>query len=408
MEITLLGVITMSAIFLVIYHHIGYPLILKCIPAKEEASPQSTATRRYNNVASDEMLPSVTVIIPAYNEERWIAEKIRNLAVLDYPNHRLQIFIACDGCSDKTEQIAKATAREPACRHLNLTVIGFKNNRGKVALLNDLIPTASSDLVALSDVSALVSADALLLAAHRFSNKELGVLNSHYQLYKPGTNGENVYWKYQSLIKSKEASMGSTMGAHGAFYMFRTNLFEPLAPDTINDDFILPMKIVAMGYKAEQENRITALELESSNLQTDFRRRLRIAAGNLQQVLRLGFMLHPRHGGVAFIFLSGKALRVMMPYLMIMALAGSISLAGTSPFFSALAVSQLSIYFLSSLPVFFSPFRRWKPTRLLQYLVAGHLANFIGSLRYLLGLDKGRWHRVVQPENSRPSRSHYE
>jgi cellulose synthase/poly-beta-1,6-N-acetylglucosamine synthase-like glycosyltransferase len=383
--------LTLISGFLVIYHHIGYPLILKWVGKRSPNKAPLAGARHYTKSAADIALPRITIVIPAYNEQQWIAEKIRNLAALDYPSNRLQVIIGCDGCLDNTYEIALKTVAETECQQLAIEIINFTENRGKVALLNTLINDSNCDLVALSDTSALLSIDALLVAAERFTDPKIGVLNGHYRLLSPGSLGEQTYWDYQSQIKSSEAALGSTLGAHGAFYVFRRALFTPLAADTINDDFILPMKIVAAGYRAEYENNITALELENSSDHQDRQRRRRIAAGNFQQLLRLKKLFLPRYGGIAFAFISGKGLRVMMPFLMMIAFIGSLLLAFESTLFILLASLQICAYSVASRELLCKPIKSDKISKLLAYLVSGHIAGLIGTLRYLLRLDKGHW-----------------
>ena len=393
MNQTFLITCTVITGFLVVYHHIGYPLILKLLNQKSPKHKVTTNSRHYTHSVNDSELPTITLIIAAYNEQRWIADKIRNLATLDYPSTHFNVLLACDGCTDDTCALALATMAEPECCDLNLQVINFPRNRGKVAVLNQVIDTVVADLVALSDVSALISIDALLIAAQRFEDPQIGVLNVHYRLLQPGSVGEQAYWQYQSRIKSGEAALGSTLGAHGAFYLFRRFLFEPLAPDTINDDFILPMKIVAAGYRADYEHSINALELEGSSQGQDSLRRRRIAAGNLQQLLRLKKLLLPRYRGTAFTFFSGKGLRVLMPLLMILTLLGCIALSPHDDLFFALAVMQSCGYLLAAWELVYKPKSSPKICKLLGYLVGGHCASLIGTLRYLLRLDKGHWQK---------------
>lgn len=386
---------TLISGFLIIYHHLGYPLILRWIQNHRTSQVIKSYNRNYTANDKDKSLPTITVIIPAFNEQKWIADKIRNLCILDYPENLLKIIIACDGCNDNTAEIATLTASETECHQHKIEIIDFKKNRGKVAIINEIVEQSDSDLIALSDVSALVSIDALLIAATRFNDPEIGVLNGHYRLLNPGSTGEEIYWQYQSRIKSSEAALGSTLGAHGAFYLFRRSLFTPLEVDTINDDFILPMKIVASGYRAEYENRIQALELEGSNTNMDQKRRRRIAAGNCQQILRLKNLMLPSYGGVAFAFISGKGLRVLMPFFMLTALIGSLMLSGTYLLFSILSILQLFIYLLAGYQIFFKPEKSNRIIESIAYLVRGHFAGLIGSLRYLSGLEHGRWKRVV-------------
>lgn len=383
-----------SSCILVIYHHLIYPLLLRFINRYKKDQVIPLSPRHYTENTADKNLPTITIVMPAYNEQHWISEKIRNLAILDYPMNRLNIIIACDGCTDNTAASAQYIASNPECQHLSIEVREFKVNRGKVAVLNDVLKDINDDLIALSDVSALISVDALLIAAMHFNDPEVGVLNGHYYLLNPSSIGEKTYWQYQNYIKKSEAQLGSTLGAHGAFYIFRRSLFTPLDPDTINDDFILPMKIVAKGYRAKYESRIKVLELEHIGDDMDHYRRRRIAAGNFQQVLRLKNLMLPKYGGIAFAFISGKGLRVLMPFLMIISLFGSIFLATYSALFILLASIQLFLYFLVTWQVLFKPKKSAKLMQALTYLVCGHMAGLIGALRYIIGLERGYWKRI--------------
>ncbi|WP_407334218.1 glycosyltransferase family 2 protein [Enterovibrio sp. 27052020O] len=394
--------LTATSIFLVIYHHLGYPLLLKLLvrhpSSREENTHKVTPARGYHDSVADCDLPTISVLMPAYNEANWIADKIRNLATLDYPSDKLHVVLACDGCSDNTASIARHTAVEPLCAHLNVTVIEYADNAGKVSVINKTMPLITSDIVAMSDISALISIDAFYIAARHFQEPTVGVLNSRYCLLNPA-EGEQKYWDYQSRIQSNEAQLGSSLGAHGALYFIRRPLFTPLAPDTINDDFVLPMQIVEKGFRADVHDAIQAVELEPTNAHQDFRRRLRIGAGNCQQLLRLFRLLNPTRGGIAFTFASGKGLRVLMPFFMLTALLGSVMLAPAYGFFAFAAMGQLSLYLAVGIWRMAGYQPRGGIAKSLVYLVTGHTANFIGTLRYISGLETGKWTRVSDVSN---------
>lgn len=384
----LLGSATLIAIALLAYHHAGYPLILRRAGRHPPAVPPAVP---------DEALPRMTVVVPAYNEAAVIAAKIDNLRTLDYPAGRLDVIVACDGCSDATAGVASAAATlEPV---LDADIRDFPDNRGKVAVLNDVLRGPLGDIVCLTDASALLNPDALRIAAAHFADPRVGTVAATYRFAETGTEGEAAYWRYQTENKRREAALGVLIGCHGAGYFFRAGLFRPLPDDTINDDFILPMSIAAQGYRGIYEPRIVATELEVASLSQDQRRRRRIAAGNMQQMIRLARVLHPRHGVLAFAFGSGKVLRALSPYLMILALAGSIWLwCRGSVFFGILAPLQI-LFYAASVPKLLQPARRWpKPIELTHYLVAGHWAALIGGTRYLLGLESGRWQRVGEDD----------
>ncbi|KII79404.1 glycosyltransferase family 2 protein [Vibrio renipiscarius] len=380
---------------LIVYHHLGYPLLLNWLAKSKQVDAFKGPLRHYQSCRADRARASITIVIPAYNEQEWIADKIRNLACLDYPRDRYNVIIACDGCTDDTVSIAEDTIQEAICSETHFEIFNFTENRGKVAIINHLMPTISSDITALSDVSALISIDALLLADHHFHDARIGVLNSQYQLgnFSEANLAEEKYWRYQSMVQLGEAHLGANIGAHGAFYLFRTHLFQPLANNTINDDFILPMAIVRRGYKAIYEPNVMAIEQENSNSNQDYQRRIRISAGNMQQAIQLADLFLPRYRAVAFAFASGKGLRLLTPYLMIFCFISSAILANHVFFALALGL-QLFIYGLAGLSMVFPRSLSNRYCRFLSYFVTGHIANFYGGLRYIAGIENGHWKKV--------------
>jgi cellulose synthase/poly-beta-1,6-N-acetylglucosamine synthase-like glycosyltransferase len=394
-----IAAITILSGVLIVYHHVGYPLLLKWLANKSQSQHDKKLIERgFINSKKDVELPKISILMPAYNEEKCIAEKIRNLATLDYPPAKLQIFLICDGCSDGTANIAYQTHKEPECSHLNLAIMENQDNQGKLAILNTWIPQCNSSFVALSDVSALLSVDALLAAVSHFKDTAVGVVCGKYQLLNPVNSGEEAYWKYQTTIKERESATGSIIGVHGAFYVFRKDLFKPLPKDTINDDFVLPMEIVAQGYRGIYETRIHALELEKAPADIDGKRRRRIAAGNLQQVIRLKRVLSFQYGKIFFNFLSGKTLRVFMPICLLILFFGSSALSLTSIWFAGLFGAQLLVYGLAGYRHLTPNHHVPKFIHTIYYLVSGYLNTLIGELRYCLGFDRGGWRRATSDQ----------
>ena len=371
---------------LVIYHHLIYPLILKhSIRRARQRTPEIPT--QYN-------WPAMTLLIPAYNEADVIADKIRNIAMLDYPADRLHLVIACDGCSDDTAHIVRQTLREPEIQYLQAELLEFHENRGKTALLNAIIPTLNSELIGLSDASALISMDGLKLAAMHLSRPEVGVVAATYRILNPGSQGEARYWRYQVDVKRGEGALGSPIGVHGALYFIRKGLFSPLDADVINDDFILPMQVVSQGYRAVYEESLISLELEQASMTQDQNRRKRIAAGNIQQLLRLPGLLSPRLGGTAFAFASGKGLRAVMPLLLLLQLIACLLMSGGSEAALLFALLQIVTIVLARIRASLEQVQLPSAIDTLCYLVDGYSSSLIGVLRYLLGLEKGRWQRV--------------
>ncbi|MDP2561333.1 glycosyltransferase family 2 protein [Psychrobium sp. 1_MG-2023] len=382
----LLIIMTLGCMLLIIYHHVGYPLLLKRLSSMFESQQHVSETISVTSSCFNQMLQqdslSITIVIPAYNEEAFIADKIRNLAILDYPMEKLSIIIVCDGCTDQTAAEARAASQEPACTHLPITIEEYQVNRGKVAVLNQVMTEVTADIVAFSDVSALISMDALQQASQYFKDANVGLITGHYLLAHPGSTGEQRYWQYQSNLKQQEGALNSVIGAHGAFYLIRRELFLPMPTNTINDDFVIAMAVVEQGYRAIYASSINAVELECASKELDLGRRRRIAAGNLQQLIRFRGLLSPKYRAVAFMFGSGKALRVLMPLLLIGAWLGSGLLATSHWFFLMAAIGQSALY---AAVILFELIKPQQPNPLWQtlyYLVSGYTANLLGCIHY--------------------------
>ncbi|MBA5763550.1 glycosyltransferase family 2 protein [Vibrio sp. 404] len=392
LDIFLAGLFFTSAT-LVVYHHVGYPILLKWVCRTRPINDGAQTERRYQACKADRARPSITILVPAYNEQLWIAEKIRNLSCLDYPRDSYKVIIACDGCTDNTVEIAEATIQEAICSETYFEIVNFANNRGKTALINHMMAIIDSDITALSDVSALISVDALLLAEQHFRAPNVGVVNSHYQMLDSVNQGELKYWHYQAMVQQGEATLGANIGAHGALFFFRTHLFQPLSSNTINDDFIIPMTIVRAGHDAVYEPNVNALELEACSQANDFKRRLRISAGNMQQTILLAELLLPRYKAVAFTFASGKTLRLITPYLMLICFFSSLLLS-TQPLFFTLLLIQITTYLVAVLGLVLPTIFSHRYIQFLSYFITGHSANLYGGLRYIFGRENNHWKRI--------------
>jgi cellulose synthase/poly-beta-1,6-N-acetylglucosamine synthase-like glycosyltransferase len=381
---TILAASTVGAMALTGWHHVAWPLLLKRM-AKPTRTPALLA---------DAELPAVTIVMPAYNEAAHIAAKIHNIAALKYPADRLFVVIACDGCTDGTAAIARAALADAECAHLQAEVLDHTVNRGKVAVLNETIAAVTTEVVVLTDVSAMLAADALLRTGAHFADPRLGAVGGTYKLTRAGSAGEAKYWQVQIAVKRGEAALGAPLGLHGAMYAFRRAAWAPLPADTINDDFILPTEIFGRGWRVAYDETIVAWEAEVSNPAMEQRRRRRIAAGNAQQLWRLLWLLNPRHGGVALAFASGKALRVLMPFLICAGVLGCAAEAIDSVEFAALLGLQLAGLAAAALAMALGE-RAPKLLAIARYIVAGHTASLIGTMRYATGHDRKPWRRAA-------------
>ena len=382
------------AMFLVIYHHIIYPALLKVVSNNKHIPNPRIKKRRYVFSAEDKKLNCFSIVIPAFNEASFIAEKIRNLSFIDYPSDRYELILLCDGCSDDTYNIALQTLTELGCHDLKVKVVNFKDNRGKVAVVKEGVAKANFDNIVFSDVSALLPVNSLLMVDSHFKNPKIGAVSGGYKFIKKGTAGEQYYWKYQSLVKTRESSIASVLGAHGAFYALRKACYEDVPADTINDDFLIPMNVIKQGFRVIYEPRVVAIELEHVNLEQDMSRRSRIAAGNFQQLVYLLPLLSPKYGWNAINFASGKALRAIMPFIFLIILVCNFYLAFIHTIFIALFVSQVCLYSLVIIINIFHISPKLNAVKLICYLINGYWVALKGSLKYILGLQEKIWTKI--------------
>ena len=401
-SLLLLQLITITAALLFVYHHFIYPKLLGYLAARQAQHAVSQSAERPHDTES---LAFITIILPCYNEQTFIAEKLFNFAFIDYPHSHFKVILADDGSTDNTAAIYQQTINHPLLAGIDFEYRGFARNRGKIAVLNDLLTAPMRGLVCLSDVSALISADALMLISRHMQDPAIGAVAASYGLLNPGSEGEAAYWQYQVQIKQHESLMGSTLGVHGALYCLRPELFQRLDADSINDDFMIPMHIIEQGYRVIYDTNIIGVELEQSTVQLDFHRRSRIAAGNVQQVLRLKTLLHPKYGAVAFNFFSGKFLRVLMPWCMLLMLLGSAVLAFNSTLFLIPLLFQCVCYAGAGFVHYSRAATQPKLLRLLHYLVVGHYAALVGWGLLLKRSEKVlRW-RKTSPDTT--TEAHY-
>lgn len=409
-------------LFLVIYHHVGYPLLLSVIASYRS---MNSTNNKITNKGGFNGFPSIHIVIPAYNEENMIQQKIDSLSWLDYPDDKLSITIYCDGCTDKTVRRAIKGQGQFYNRELDIRIVNIENNLGKVAIINRAMTECHADVIAFSDTSAILSSDTLWCTAQQFmSNNNISVVTGNYSIYKLNKKmqevvseeriGEQTYWQYQNKVRSLESTLGAVMGVTGAYFAIRRDCCDELEADTINDDFILPMRAVAKGGLSVFDSNIHIFETESTPLKEDALRRRRISQGNMQQVLRLKSLLLPgvnlSRFWVSWMFTSGKLLRVLMPYLLLVLLILSASLATHSAFFFILLLGQLIVYLIA---LFHHRSCRYhnssnvfnnKLVRMISYLCQGHLMGLMGSASYLkkifihhvLGIaGEQRWHKII-------------
>jgi cellulose synthase/poly-beta-1,6-N-acetylglucosamine synthase-like glycosyltransferase len=342
------------------------------------------------DLAADD-LPRVSILIAAHNEEDVIEDRIRNAMALDYPRDRLEVVIALDGCDDRTAAIVKSYAGG------TLRMIDYPQRRGKSAVLNASFRELTGDIVVLSDANTDADRESLHRLVRWFRNENVGVVCGRLVLLDPdsGRNVDSLYWKYETFLKRCEGRLGALLGANGAIYAIRKELFRPIPSQTIIDDFVIPLLAkLRSGCSIVYDASAVAREGTAADVRSEFRRRTRIGAGGFQSIGLLWRLLDPRRGWVAFAFLSHKVLRWICPFFMIGAFVSNLCLLDHLSY-RLIFSTQLGFYAASALAPLLPPsIKVLKPLRLAAMFTSMNIALFVGFWRWLLGRQNGIWART--------------
>jgi cellulose synthase/poly-beta-1,6-N-acetylglucosamine synthase-like glycosyltransferase len=379
-ELALLG----AAVFLFLYPLIVYPpliaLLARLFPRPVRKGLPKT-------------LPLVTIVTPAYNEEKVISEKIQNTLALDYPADRLELLVASDGSSDRTAEKVRDVS-DPRIRLLD-----FRERRGKLSVLKEVIGKAAGEIVVFSDASALLAPDALKKLVANFGDPTVGAVSGRYVIRHDVTPlldgrsvGERGYFEFEVFQRIRESLFFSTLGGHGAFYGIRKDLFPEIASDVVNDDFVIPMKIVEKGFRTVYEDEALVFEIHQATVSGEFKRRIRISHGNFQQIFLLRSLLGLRFPRVALVFWSHKVLRIFQPFFLMVILFMPLLIGG--PLFRLFFLLQVAFYALGGAAAYFRLSSRLLAVPL--YFTLGNAAILGGFVRYL----KRRTAPVLQWEKS--------
>lgn len=344
--------------------------------------------------------PSTTVIVVAHNEAARIGARIENLLALDYPAEQLNIMVCSDGSSDATVTQARGYQGR-------VTVFAFEEQRGKPAVLNEIVPRASSEIVVFADARQRFEPVALRQLVAPFADPAVGTVSGDlYFEASPAASavgtGVGSYWHYEKLIRRSESLVDSTIGATGAIYAIRRQLFEPIPADTLLDDVLIPMAGVRRGYRTLFEPTARAYDQVAQTGAQEFARKVRTIAGNFQLFARHRWLFDPRHNRLWLQTLSHKFLRLLGPLFLVGALVANLFMLHT-PFFHVTLALQVVFYaaaltehLLAHLP------RRRSRGRLLRILLGVpyafcvlQAATVVGFLRFVGGRQRVTWKKAA-------------
>jgi cellulose synthase/poly-beta-1,6-N-acetylglucosamine synthase-like glycosyltransferase len=322
---------------LFVYVYLGYPAVIALLARvrRRRVLPGGRVPRPVSAMP-------LTVLIVAHNEVQRIAARLENLLALEYAQDRLEILVADDGSTDGTAELARTY--EPR----GVTVTAFAMRRGKPAVLNDVVPKARGEIVLLADARQQFDARALRALAAPFEDARVGAVSGELILSDGARrtsvgDGVGVYWRYEKFIRRNESLVDSTVGATGAIYAIRRDLFRPIPEETILDDVLIPLTIARQGYRVLFEPAALAYEPAPADAGEARGRKIRTIAGNFQLFARELWLLSPFRNRLWFQTVSHKGLRLLSPLLLAGAFGANLALLVRPVYRWTLAV-QIAFY----------------------------------------------------------------
>lgn len=335
----------LSALF-IFYTYLGYPLIL-------------SMKRQFNATKDTTFEPTVSLIITAHNEDADIASKLNNSLTLDYPRNKLEIVVASDGSTDRTEEIAKGKD--------GVRLLEFER-MGKTSAQNEAVKNTNSEIVVFSDANAYYQPDTIKKLVRNFGDPSVGCVCGELQ-YRGRKSKEQLYWRYEVLLKKLESRTGTLLGANGSIYAVRKECYQPLPPHSMSD-FLEPILIYGTGKKVIYEH--DAIAVEDEPRQT-FSRKRRIILRTLNSLPYMKSLMNPlsAHNLLWAIF-SHKAIRWFMPFLLAALFCSTIFLLDHK-FYRIMLFIQIMFYFTGFL------------SKTVQYFIVVNLASFFAIIDWLRG-----------------------
>lgn len=368
-----------------VYTYAGYPLLLALV-----------SRLRGQGVRRAELTPHVTVVITAYNEERDIAAKLENTLALDYPKERVEVVVASDCSSDRTDEIVRGFASRGVRLHRQTERLG------KTAAQNAAVEVARGEFILFSDATTLYQPDVLRVMMRDFADPTVGCVAGRLIYVDPSSSnvgsGARSYWNYETFLKRHESRACSLIGVSGCLYAVRRSAYVPLYNEACSD-FIIATKMVEQGLRAVYEPDAVCTEETNRQPGKELRMRVRVITQTYTDLWRHRAMLNPlRSGFYAVELISHKVMRYLVPLFLVTTLIASIALARHSFFYLLMLAGQAAVYASALLG--------WMLERagvrigllaLPQYFVLANVAAVVAAYKFLRGERFARWEPIREP-----------
>jgi len=322
---------------LVIYIYVGYPILVKVL-----------AVNKKTIAFKEDYIPMVSILIAAYNEEKYIANTIKNKLDLDYPKEKLEIIIVSDESEDQTDEIVKQISDES---DVNIKLVRQAPRAGKTSGLNLIVPEAQGEIIVFSDANSIYAKDALKKLVRNFADSDVGyVTGKMVYTNDDGSvvgDGCSSYMKYENWLREQETHIGSIVGVDGGVDAMRKSLYQTLRADQL-PDFVQPLKVVEKGYRVVYEPEALLKEEALDDSGREYTMRVRVTLRALWALHDMRQLLNPTKFGIFSLqLISHKLLRYLAFIPLAICFISNVMLLSTGGIYSLFLLTQTLFYILA-------------------------------------------------------------
>ena len=334
--------------------------------------------------------PSITVLCPAYNEEKHIEAKIKSFLDLDYPKDKIKMIVISDDSTDKTNEIVQKYVDK-----FNIELVIQKPRRGKPSGHNLVEPEIKTDYILSTDANSIFHPDAIKKLVKKIqSDDNIGMVSGQLELIKEKSHesGEGIYWRYESFLKKLESKTLSLVGANGSLFLIKRELFTQIHPSSVDDfERALIVRENRKTVKYYPEAKVT--EYVSEKPTHEIKRKIRIISREWFALFRHVSLLNPfKHFSTFFILLSHKIIRWLLPIFSLLILFSNMALVNKNNFYYIVFVLQLTVYLLGIIGFALEKNdKSSKITKLPTYWLSMNYSAFIALIKFILGNQQSTW-----------------
>ena len=308
-------VVIASALLLLLYTYLGYPAILRLMGRNE-----------WRDSRPDDW-PTVSISVPAYNEEAQIEELIKSLLALDYPREKLQILIVSDASEDRTDAIVRSYADQ------GIELLRLEERGGKTKAENAAAEHLTGEIIVNTDASIRIRPEALKGLIGVFGDAEGGCASGRDVSVGSDEDAANVgesgYVGYEMKVRDLETRVHGIVGASGCFYAIRAHLHRLPLPESLSRDFAAALHTREHGYRPVSVSEAVCYVPRTTSLRKEYRRKVRTISRGMRTLWHKRNLLNPfRYGLFSWMLFSHKICRWALPWA---ALAATIALAVLAP-----------------------------------------------------------------------------